>query len=138
MKIKLADVLEAIELASDEFEYYYHKKTGETVMYADPLITGIDNRELEADLEENFDQYIRLPTKYEINEYHIMEEFIWSLPEGKTQEKLERAIQGRGAFRRFKDLVYDLGIEEKWFAYQAAAYKNMAIAWCKDNDIDYI
>lgn len=41
-----------------------------------------------------------------------MEEFIWSLPEGSIQNTLERAIQGRGAFRRFKDLVDDLGVEK--------------------------
>lgn len=62
MKVKLDDVLEAIEGASDEFRYFYHIESGEIVMYADPLITGIDNEELEDDLEENFDKYIELPT----------------------------------------------------------------------------
>ncbi len=138
MKIKLDDVLEAIEFTSYEIEYYYNTESGEIVIHTDPLITGQDSSETEADLEANFDKYIRLPTKYEINEYHIMEEFVWSLPEGKMQDELERAIHGRGAFRRFKDMVYDFGIEEKWFDYKAAAYKNIAVDWCKDNDIEYI
>jgi hypothetical protein len=137
MKVKLDDVLEAIELASDEYEYFYNIETGETVMYADSLITGIDNGELEADLEENYDKYIKLPTKFDINEYHIMEEFIWNLPTGKIQDKLEKAVQGRGAFRRFKEMVYDLGIEKKWFDYEAESYKKIAIEWCKYNDIEY-
>ncbi|SDX98781.1 Uncharacterised protein family (UPF0158) [Evansella caseinilytica] len=102
MKVKLDDVLEAIELASDEFEYYYNRGTVETVMYADSLITGIDNQELEADLEENLEKYIRLPTKYEINQYRIVEEFISSLPEGKTQEKLERRSRGEGLLEDLK------------------------------------
>jgi hypothetical protein len=137
MQIKLVDVLGAIELASNEFTYFYNKENGEVVMYADPLITGIENEELEEDLEENYDNYIRLPTKFEINQYHIMEQFIWSLPEGSNQNKLERSIQGRGAFRRFKDAVYNLGLEPSRFAYEALAYRKIAIEWCRDNGLEY-
>lgn len=137
MKAKLDDILEAIELASDEFTYYFNKETGEVVMYGDPLLTGIEDEELEEELEENWDQYIRLPTKFDINEYHIMEKFIWSLPAGKMSDKLERAIQGRGAFRRFKDMVYDAGIEKQWFDFEAGEYRKIAMRWCKDNGIEY-
>lgn len=66
-----------------------------------------------------------------------MEEFIWDLPEGEVQDKLERAIQGRGAFRRFKDMVYDLDIEQKWYDYEGESHKKIAIEWCKDNNIEY-
>lgn len=137
MKIKIDDVLEAIELASNEFEYYYNTETGETVMYANSLISGIYNEEFDEQLDENYDKYIKLPNKFDINEYHIMEEFIWSLPEGKIHDRLESAIQGRGAFRRFKDMVYELGVEKTWFVYQTEAYKKIAIEWCKNNDIEY-
>ena len=51
--------------------------------------------------------------------------------------ELARAIQGRGAFRRFKDTVYDLGIDQKWYDYQAKAYKRIATRWCEANDIEY-
>jgi len=30
-----------------------------------------------------------------------------------------------------------LGIEKTWYAYEAQAYKKIAIEWCKDNDIEY-
>lgn len=39
------------------------------------------------------------------------------MPEGRKQKELERAIRGRGAFRRFKDLLYDFDLEEEWFQY---------------------
>ena len=48
----------------------------------------------------------------ESHEYSIMERFIWSLPEGTIQDRLENAIRGRGAFRRFKDSICWLGIEQ--------------------------
>lgn len=137
MKVNLSVILDAIEMADDNYTYFLDLETGESVFLVDELITGLDNEGLEDEIEENFERYLRLPTKFEINEYHIMEEFIWSLPEGRQQDRLEQAIQGRGAFRRFKDMVDDLGIEKRWYQYEADAYKKMAIEWCRDHEIEY-
>lgn len=137
MKVNLSVILDAIEMADDNYTYFLDLETGESVFLVDELITGLDNEGLEDEIEENFERYLRLPTKFEINEYHIMEEFIWSLPEGRQQDRLERAIQGRGAFRRFKDMVDDLGIEKRWYQYEADAYKKIAIEWCRDHEIEY-
>lgn len=137
MKVKLENVLEAIELANDAYQYYLNIETGETVMRADALITGIVDEKLDEELEMNYDKYFKLPTKYEINEYQIMEEFIWSLPDGNKQDKLENAIRGKGAFRRFKDTVYNMDIEKQWFAFEADAYKKIAIEWCERHDLQY-
>ena len=71
-----------------------------------------------------------------IHEYDIMESFVNTLS-GPANEKLAHAIQGRGAFRRFKDIVYDLDIDQQWYDYQANAYKRIAARWCDENDIDY-
>ena len=35
-----------------------------------------ENRIIAIDIVENFENYIELPTKYEINEYAIMEDFL--------------------------------------------------------------
>ena len=77
-----------------------------------------------------------LPTSYDIYEYDIMEAFV-RIQSGTLYEKLAHAIQGRGAFRRFKDIVYDLGIDQQWYDYQANAYKRIAARWCDENDINY-
>lgn len=137
MKINLYVVLDAIEMADDNYTYFLDKETGESVFLADELITGLNNEGLEDEIEENPDRYLRLPTKFEIHDYHIMEEYVWSLPEGKAQNMLERAIQGRGAFRRFKDTLDELGLKEKWYQFEADTYKKMAVEWCKDNGIEY-
>ncbi|SEA94884.1 Uncharacterised protein family (UPF0158) [Oribacterium sp. KHPX15] len=65
-----------------------------------------------------------------------MEAFV-KTQSGALYKKLTHAIQGRGAFRRFKDTVYDLGIDQKWYDYQAKAYKRIATRWCEANDIEY-
>lgn len=109
MKIHLEIVIDAIEMADDVYIYFLDKETEDLIFLADSMITGIDDESAD-EIDENPERYFRLPTKFEINEYSIMEEFIWSLPEGRQQDMLERAIRGKGAFRRFKDTVYDLGV----------------------------
>lgn len=138
MKVKLDDVLEAINFANDETEYYYSIKTEEVLMCFDGMINGEENSELEEDIEENFEGYIRLPGQYEIDEYSVMEEFIENLPEGRKQYELADAIRGKGAFRRFKDTVYDLGLEQKWFDFRDGEYVRIAREWCRENEIDII
>ncbi len=112
MKVKLGVILDAIEMADDNYTYFLDLETGERVFLADELITGMDNEGLADEIEENPERYLRLPTKFEIHEYHIMEEFIWTL-KGEKADKLECAIRGRGAFRRFKDMVNRIGISQQ-------------------------
>ena len=45
MKIKLEQVIEAIETADDAFTYFYDTQTGETVYLQDEIITGERNEE---------------------------------------------------------------------------------------------
>lgn len=40
-----------------------------------------------------------------------------------NQDVLVGAIQGRGAFRRFKDKLYDLSLEKQWYQYRDEAYE---------------
>ncbi|SCJ99149.1 Uncharacterised protein family (UPF0158) [uncultured Eubacterium sp.] len=136
MKVKLNDVVEALAISSDESAYYYNKETEALVFVMDPIF-GCDDQELLDDLEENGEKYIRLPSKYEINEYQLMRAFIRSLPPGKVQKRLERAIRGSGAFRYFKDTLYDLGIEKQWYECKDEEFRKIAIRWCEENGIEY-
>ena len=127
-RLKLSVVIDAIEAASDEWQYFYDLKTHESIWvseYGDFEDEG--EREL---LDEEPERFIPLPSKYEIHEYSIMEDFVESLPEGAMQNQLYHAIQGRGAFRRFKDGVNRLGIAKQWYDYQENAHREIAIRWC--------
>lgn len=132
MKVKLKEIIEAMEFADMETEYYYDTKNERILMLFDGMVDGEDDPELFEDISEGFvEDYIPLPGQYDINEYRIMEEFIYELPEGKNQDVLERAIQGRGAFRRFKDKLYDLNLEKQWYSYKDSAYERIASKWCE-------
>ena len=137
MKVKLDSILEAIESASDAFEYYLNKDTGEVIMLSDPIYTGEDDTELRDEIEDNWESYYQLPTKFDIHEYSIMENFIEEMPDGNIKETVKCAISGRGAFRIFKDAIYRYNLENRWYEYQAKAYKNIAIEWCKERNLKY-
>ena len=131
MKVKLEDIIEAMEFANMETEYYYDTQNEKVLMLFDGMVDGEDNPEL-------FEDYIPLPGQYDINEYRIMEEFIYELPAGKNQDVLARTIQGRGAFRRFKDKLYDLNLEKHWYQYRDEAYEKIARQWCEKYKIDIV
>ena len=116
MKVKLEDIIEAMEFANMETEYYY------------------DTHNKEGFVED----YIPLPGQYDINEYRLMEEVIYELPAGKNQDVLTGAIQGRGAFRRFKDKLYDLNLQKQWYQYRDEAYEKIARQWCERHKIDLV
>lgn len=139
--VKLSAVLDAIEMASDSCEYYYDLENNETVCYMNPDYYGAEaeNDALGDMIAEGFrTRFIPLPGRYEIHEYRIMEEFIDDeVPAGGFQNQLYNAIRGRGAFRRFKDAIRRMGIEQEWYDYRSEYYKKLAIEWCEDHELDY-
>ena len=105
-------------------------------------INNINNKESE-DLSEDerdelFEKSIILPTQYEINEYQIVVDFIETIDNETIKEELQRVIQGKGAFRRFKDYCFHANIIQDWYEYKEQKYKEIAIKWCIDNKLQYI
>lgn len=78
-----------------------------------------------------------LPSKYEIHEYSMMEDFIETIDDEKLYNQLYIAINGQGAFRRFKDTCINFKIIEDWYKFRDKKYKEIATHWCKENNIDY-
>ena len=139
MTIPLKQVIQAIEEASEVFTSFWDTKTGKTVYLADPLMTDLteDDKALAAAIVDMPERFLRFPTKYEIHQYSIMEDFIDQLSPGKAQEELAYAIRGKGAFRRFKQSVRYHRLEQRWYDYLAEAYRELAIRWCAEKGLEY-
>lgn len=137
MKVKLQEVLEALEGAGMDVNYYYDTKKQEILMIFDGMVNGETNQELVEEIEDGFiEDYIPLPGQYDIHEYRMMKDFINELPAGRTQDALETAIRGKGAFRRFKDRLYDFNLQDKWYKYRDACYERVARDWCERFEIE--
>ena len=133
--INLQTIIDGLEMVDDMNRVFFDTETNETVYLSefDPELTA-DTAEL---MEANPSRFIPLPEQREINEYGMMEDFIDALPDGEKKYTLAMSINGRGAFRRFKDTVRHYGLEQQWYAFRDKAYARVARRWCEDNDVEY-
>lgn len=134
MKVKLKDIIDAIGMMERDSEYFLDMRTGEIEWVSDMAMSMKEKEEICNRLDE--DSFCRLPTSFDVRDYDIMENFVCMLS-GTARDKLEFAIQGRGAFGRFKDRIRRLGLEQEWYDYQTEEYKKIAVRWCVENDIEY-
>ncbi|UCC97181.1 MAG: hypothetical protein JSW66_15205 [Phycisphaerales bacterium] len=150
IRVKLADIIDGLESQSDESSSFLNKKTGEVVLITDEELSAAEEDEPVEDFPDwQQDQvrmareivaetgdYIELPTRFDLDEYRIMERFCLSVDDPEMCETLCGLIRGSGAFRRFKDAVYQHGIESRWNSYRDNALKEIAIEWCRENNIE--
>lgn len=80
---------------------------------------------------------VELPGQFEIHEYEIMEDFCLAFEDRRAGEDLGRLIKGTGAFRRFKDAVYSMGLEKAWFEFRRTEIEEIAIQWLEEEKIAY-
>lgn len=68
--------------------------------------------------------------------YDDLAAFTAMVRDPKARELLERAIAGRGAFRRFKDVLADLpDLRAAWFKFHDARLERRAIEWLRDENL---
>ena len=132
--IDLEKIIEGLEMVDNITDCYYNPEKDEIFL---SNIGEVENLS-EDELDELFAESIILPTQYEINEYQIMLDFIDTLDNLEIKDNLHRLIQGKGAFRRFKDYCFDENIIQDWYKYRDEIYKEIAIEWCKQNELEYM
>jgi hypothetical protein len=65
--------------------------------------------------------------------YRDMAEFVAGVHHRRAAELLDRAIAGRGAFRRFKDTLFEFPeLREQWFRFRDARSRRRALRWLSD------
>jgi len=149
---KLSDIVEAMESQGDEVTALLHKTTGEVYLFTDEEMQAAEEEEEEEAWEDypewqqpvirearqyidHPDEFLDIPTKLDLDEYRIMEEFCWSVENEDFQRKLLHAIQGKGAFGRFKDQLHRFNLTDAWYKHRNRAIRNFAQDWCRENDI---
>jgi len=94
---------------------------------------------LEADRVDRLygSRYIRVPEADSHEGYRDMERFILTVQDESLQDRLWQAIEGRGAFRRFKDVLAGHYREEKrWYAFQDEQVKGRILDWLASEGIE--
>lgn len=83
------------------------------------------------DLDE--DRWLQVACRGSRPGYRDMESFISALDDPDRADRLSIAINGRGAFRRFKDVLSRWPeLFDRWFAFSADRQRGRARAWLAD------
>ena len=95
---------------------YIDLETGEVhdESASDPMLVGEDAA---IDVEEEPHRWLRFDRIGSRDGWRDMAEFAERQRDVALRERLERAIEGKGAFRRFRDLVQEENLAEQWYAY---------------------
>jgi hypothetical protein len=165
LKINRIDFETAFELSSYETTAYLDTETGavifvedyvadqleelhadevsedvEPVLQAQTDLVDIDRQQLldaarvEGDAEN---RYRMIPKQDSGDGYRDMQEYIWALADEHLRELLEVAIQGSGAFRRFKDVLYRYPeAQENWFKFRDAHEQQRMVDWLESEGIE--
>jgi hypothetical protein len=82
-------------------------------------------------------RYVRVPHLDSPTGYRDMEDFIGTVEDAHLRDLLEVAIQGRGAFRRFKDVLLNYEDERQhWFAFKDARVERRVVEWLASHGIE--
>lgn len=131
-KLSLDMVAEEFEIISAEINLFFNTETGAFDFSGDFMDSEDDDPER---FEE--DCWIRCPSQHDINEYNIMTDFVDTVTDPRANELLSVALEGKGAFRRFKDTLHRVGLMDAWYVFKREAYIYIAREWCEENGIPY-
>ena len=97
---------------------YYDKEKDDLLDAFDDTVNGPRDLDWIDDIEFNErGNYVALPSFFDRNDYLLMKDFIANRSSADQEIALSKAIIGHGAFRHFKKLLYQFGLEEDWYRF---------------------
>jgi len=133
-----------IDLDWDALEVAVERNAPDTDSYLDlttvrvlTITTGdpeaVINRQAVSDNIRNF---LRVEPASSREQYRWMEKFVGSVVDEALRERLIISIDGKGAFRRFKDVLLAYPAErERWFSYRADLLHWHTQNWLESHEI---
>jgi hypothetical protein len=116
---------DAFENNAPEVHSYLHLSTGEVLRVVDGIADPEMHQRIASDTS-----YMRVEPVSSREQYRWMERFIPMVEDKPLSDLLTQAIDGKGAFRRFKDVLMSHGAErERWFAFRSERLRVFMEAW---------
>jgi hypothetical protein len=148
--VSLREVVDELESLTEESTLYLDRETGELYAIGDEEARLVEDGAAATDLPDwlhdelprirevlTGQRWLSLPTRFDIHEWAIMDEFAQASDDPGVRDELLTAIHGLGAFRAFRDAVHRRGLQESWYRYRASAVARIAMAWLDEHDIAY-
>jgi hypothetical protein len=127
LELSGVDLEEIANALADQTDYEHHwlinPDTGEIALWT--ADTGIDGQ-TPVDLDE-----------LDLVWYQDMADFADGITDERAGYRLARAIQGKGAFRRFKDELHEEypDLLPVWYAFRDTRARRRAVQWLADNSL---
>jgi hypothetical protein len=154
LRVSLRAVAREMDVPSEDWTVYLNRQTGEMLSVNDEEVSLVENDDEPEECDDgtsewpaehlakvrealDSEDYLPLPGKDEHDEYQLLDRFCRLEEDEHLRGKLLRAIEGRGAFRRFKDLVHESGREDAWHTFRDGALEDLAAEWLEANGIGY-
>jgi hypothetical protein len=134
LKIDLDELCYAFE--DHHNEYYLDLKTGE-LLFISSLADEEEVERIEDQLEREPNRYLWVPKLLPQEGYAYMQEFIETVGDPNLQEKLWIAIDGPGAFGRFRRVLSGYPEEqERWFKFKDERVREHVEFWLRSEGIE--
>lgn len=106
----------AFERNASEIESFLDTRSGDVVS----VVAGsLDHAEQRAKVQSSPESFVRIEPAASREQYRWMERFAALVTDPQLRERLLIAIDGKGAFRRFKDVLVAYPAErERWFNFR--------------------
>lgn len=125
---------DAFENNAPEVHSYLHQGTGEVIRVVDGIADPATHARIAAD-----PTYLRIDPVSSREQYRWMERFIATVEEGPLRTRLLQAIDGKGAFRRFKDVLMSYPVDrERWFAFRSERLRTCMEAWLEAQGVEAV
>lgn len=122
---------DAFENNAPEVHSYLHVVTGEVLRVVDGIADPDMHTRIASDAA-----YLRVDPVSSREQYRWMERFIPMVEDTELRTRLGAAIDGKGAFRRFKDVLMAFGPErERWFGFRSERLRVFMEAWLSAHSI---
>ncbi len=125
---------DAFENNAPEVHSYLHLENGEVIRIVDGIADPGMHQRVMGDT-----QYLRVEPVSSREQYRWMERFIATVDEGELRDKLVAAIDGKGAFRRFKDVLMSFPVDrERWFTFRSERLRACMETWLATHGIEAV
>jgi hypothetical protein len=147
--ISLREVVEALEVLSDNCVSYLDPDTGEIVTVTEEERQLAEEESLDdvTDWEREMlpkirvvlqsDRFLELPSRFDIHEWSMMEGFAQGQDNDRIRQELLDAIHGAGAFRMFRSVIRRLRIQQSWYHFREKALTEIARDWLEEHNLRY-
>jgi len=116
---------DAFENNAPEVHSYLHFDTGEVIR----IVDGVADPAMHSRIM-NDRKYLRIDPVSSREQYRWMERFIVTVEDSELRRRLTAAIDGKGAFRRFKDALMHQPLDrERWFGFRSERLRACMEAW---------